>query len=379
MRYISIRPAPTAYVKLNDVEDTVIKCLDLEYVTCSNNGSTEDCRLLYYLKNDIDFSVVNPEYLASYDLVELSASEAVEFAAQIYRDQSVSIDEDGLIVVSARDPFENKLIDFTDKSVKPYRDAVWDEERRLWVMPIEKLDEVQFTSTWADAEQKWISECNLGGNRFLRSFHIWNAREIKTGSPYDSACSSTNYAIQSMEEVTHGTDSISTFVLENATVDTPARYPKITKHFTPIDLSPVAMITYQEYAEEDHDVFADAMKIHPQCAARTIDELFRLIVEWAWSYTELGNTEPMAALCHDILRVLQMPLNVREDLLSLKPQPVARFILGDTDALVERDDPDQMPESFRLWISDVYYKYRSRTADSPLNVNIDSIKESYPT
>jgi hypothetical protein len=245
-------------------------------------------------------------------------------------------------------------------------------------MPIEKLNDLHFSSTWDDSAQKWVSECNLGGDRFLRSFHIWNAKEVAEDSPYATACSSTNYAIQSMQEVTHGVDAISTFVVEeDSNVQRGNRYPKITKHFTAIDLSPIAMITYQEYADVDYGVFADAMKIHPQCAARNIDELFRLVVEWAWSYTELGNTEPMALLCHDILRELQMPIEVRNDLLNLKPQPVARFILGDQEALIERDDPDPMPETFRLWISDIYYKYGSRTADSPLNVNVDSIKESY--
>lgn len=377
MRYVTRRATPTVYVQLTEVEDTIIKCLDLEYVTCNNSDSTEDSRLLYYLKNDVDFSVVNADYLKSYDLVELSPEAAIDFVSPIYRHQRVSLDEDGLLKITAISD-DRVVVDFTDKSHKPYVDAVWDEERRLWAMPIEKLNEVHFSSTWSESLGRWISECNLGGDRFLRTFHIWNAKEISSGTAYVDACSSTNYSIQSMEEVTHGTDSINSFVMEDPKSSPRGAYPKITKHFTPIDLSPIAMITYQEYADVDHAVFAEAMKIHPQCAARNIDELFRLIVEWAWSYTELGNEEPMAKLCHDILRVVQMPLEVRNDLLNLKPQPVARFILGDTDALLERDDPDPMPESFRLWISDVYYKYRTRTVDAPLNVNVDSIAESYP-
>lgn len=377
MRYVTRRATPSEYVALTDVEDAIIKCLDLEYVTCNNSGSTEDSRLLYYLKNDVDFSVVNPSYIASYDLVELSAETAVQFVSAIHSEQNVSLDEDGLFVVTSKNN-SNIVVDFTDKSRRPYRNAVWDDERRLWVMPIEKLNDFYFSSTWNNSAEKWVSECNVHPDQSLRIFYVWNAGEVKRDSLYSTACSSTNFSIESVEKITHGVDSISSLVVEVSEDGKGNKYPKIQKHFVPIDLAPVALLTYQECAEEDKHIFAGAMKIHPQCGARNIDELFRLIVEWAWSYTELGNEEPMAKLCHDILRVVQMPLEVRNDLLNLKPQPVARFILGDTDALLERDDPDPMPESFRLWISDIYYKYRTRTVDAPLNVNVDSIAESYP-
>jgi hypothetical protein len=332
--------------------------------------------LLFYLKNDIDVEVVNSEYLQSYDFAELSVDSAIAFVQDIYKESLVSVDENGLFVFSSKS--QHKLVvDFTDKSHKPYVNAVWDEDRRLWTLPVERLNSLHFSSVWDEETQKWISNVNSSADKATRTFYIWNAREFNEESPYAPACSTTDYVIQSMQEVTHGVDNIGDFVVEVAEDLRGNKYPKITKHFTVIDLSPIAMITYQEHAETDNELFAEAMKIHPQCVTRNIDELFRIIIEWAWSYRELGNKEPMAKMCDDILREVQMPLNVRNDLLSLRPQAVARYVLGDQNALEEREDEEPMPESFRLWISDVYYKYKSRTADSPLNVNTDSMKESY--
>jgi hypothetical protein len=85
----------------------------------------------------------------------------------------------------------------------------------------------------------------------------------------------------------------------------------------------------------------------------------------------------MAVLCHDILRAVQMPIDVRNDLIALRPQPVGRFLSGDTDALIEYQDSEQMPESFRLWISDLYEKFSTRMTGSPLHVDYDLLPESY--
>ena len=119
-------------------------------------------------------------------------------------------------------------------------------------------------------------------------------------------------------------------------------------------------------------------QMHPQHLSRTIHELFRLIIEWAYSYTEFQNTEPMAELCHNILQILQMPKSVRDDLIAIRPQPVARYLLADTDALQEYDSDAEMPESFKLWISEVYYDYRERNKGFPININQSYSHLTYP-
>ena len=80
-----------------------------------------------------------------------------------------------------------------------------------------------------------------------------------------------------------------------------------------------------------------------------------MIIEWAYSYTEFENTEPMAKICHEILQIVQMPKDVRDELIGIRPQQVGKFIQGSTDALQDYNTNIEMPESFKLWVSDVYY------------------------
>lgn len=243
---------------------------------------------------------------------------------------------------------------------------------------MEILSSDNFSFTYDGDIDEWVSECKTNNDRKLRTFHIWNALDASGSALYPNACSTTNYVIQSMEEVTHGTDSISSFVVELSDTEDIAQYNKIAKHFVVLDLSPIALITYQEFKNIDVELFSEAMKIHPQAAARNIDELFRLIIEWAWSYAELNSREPMAQMCHDILRAVQMPHDVRQEILALRPQPVARFIIGDNNALNEYSDSEPMPQLFKRWISRLYQQYRSRNVDSSLHLDINDLPSSYP-
>jgi hypothetical protein len=148
-----------------------------------------------------------------------------------------------------------------------------------------------------------------------------------------------------------------------------------------VDLAPIAFIVYSEL----DSIYVDTVgtqkgwEMHPQCRAHTIHELFRLIIEWAWAYTELGNDEPMAAVCHDILRSLQMPLNVRNDLLETVPaQPVAKYIMNDSTALVKDLEEPECPESFKYWIMSVYRQFSRRIENAPTYVTYADLPDSYP-
>jgi hypothetical protein len=182
--------------------------------------------------------------------------------------------------------------------------------------------------------------------------------------------------IESIHEATYGISEFSKMV--SLSYANEIKFPIITKHVVALDLAPVAFIVYAECAEEGKNAFNTIYSMHPQSATRTIHELFRLIIEWAYSYIEFQNTEPMAELCHNILQILQMPKSVRDDLIAIRPQPVARYLLADTDALQEYDSDAEMPESFKLWISDAYYDYRERNKGFPININQSYEHLSYP-
>jgi len=148
-----------------------------------------------------------------------------------------------------------------------------------------------------------------------------------------------------------------------------------------VDMAPIAFITYSELDETYVDVVGTQRiwQTHPQCMAHTAHELFRMIIEWAWSHTELGNSEPMAVTCHSVLRALQMPLNVRNDLLNIvPPQPVAKYVMGDSTALVKAAVSPECPESFRYWLMDVYRLFYKRFEGEQLHVAYDDLPDSYP-
>lgn len=88
------------------------------------------------------------------------------------------------------------------------------------------------------------------------------------------------------------------------------------------------------------------------CPAPTLQELFRLMVEWDIAYTDFGNTEPVAVTAHLVLEEMELPQAIREWLMSeVKPQRVERFILGDTQARSRVGDVVPMEGEFNLWIS----------------------------
>jgi len=259
---------------------------------------------------------------------------------------------------------------------RPFADWVWNPNRHKWQYPNIQLPTSKFNSEWDEVNNKWISECQINPNRLLRGFQLWGVEEKNDNSSFGKACSTTEYAIKSMQEVTHGDKSIDQLVTSRENNE--VTFPVITNHYTVIDLAPLGVISYSETAEETLDAFQAVYGIHPQCTSRTIHELFRLIIEWAYSYTEFQNTEPMAELCHNILQIVQMPKSVRDELIAIRPGQVGRYLLGDGSALQEYDIDAEMPESFKSWISEVYYDYRERNKGFPININQSYAHLSYP-
>jgi len=99
-------------------------------------------------------------------------------------------------------------------------------------------------------------------------------------------------------------------------------------------------ITYIEIndLELEKQAFVD-----PQNCARTLQELFRLMLEWEWAYLELGNNEEIARVAHELLDDLDMPAGVREWVWSNVPESrVFRYLRGDVSAR-DRADITEIP------------------------------------
>ena len=100
------------------------------------------------------------------------------------------------------------------------------------------------------------------------------------------------------------------------------------------------------YTELDDDSKVDAIINTPKTHhARTLQEMFKYMLEWDWAYTELGNREPIAECCHGMVEVLQIPERIKEWLLNtMPPDKIGRFLAGETDAMVRRQD--DIPDIF---------------------------------
>lgn len=369
MRYIlhNIKLIDKITNKVSDINDE-----NLEIISSTTHPLLEDKTFISYLKSDLSFD--NNEHYIDCEIQEINSQQAMEFIQAINDKFLLELNEDGTISVNIESTISGLYL--FNKDIQPFRDWTWNDVIGKWVQTSIKLNEVIFDSQWSEENKKWTSACKIHPNRLLRGFQLWGVEEKNNTSSFNKACSTTEYAIKSIQEITHGNKSIDQLVTSRENNE--VTFPVITNHYTVIDLAPLGVISYSETAEETLDAFQAVYGIHPQCTSRTIHELFRLIIEWAYGYTEFENTEPMAELCHNILRIVQMPKNVRDDLIAIRPQQVGRFILGDASALDEYVEDTESPSSFAEWISDIYYSFRTRAMNSPLNINENNLPESYP-
>jgi hypothetical protein len=86
---------------------------------------------------------------------------------------------------------------------------------------------------------------------------------------------------------------------------------------------------------------------------RTLQEQFRLLIEWEYSHKHLGNNEEMAVCATKILEVLDLPTEIRQWILDEVPnEKVNRFLEGRIDAQ-QRAEIDTIPdltEEFKEWL-----------------------------
>jgi len=201
-----------------------------------------------------------------------------------------------------------------------------------------------------------------------------------------AACLTNSYMYPTFETITYGTNTVANLVPHQVTgnqvvVNTNFAMSKY------LDVTPIGLIlktTFEVY----NDVTNPIMNMHPQTAARTPHELFRLIIEWAWAHTDLGNKEAASKVCHDLLRAVQMPIEVRNELLTqVEPQAVERYIRGldpfyATDTSIISDPP--MPPLFSAWIQPTRDTFRYKVAppeDVSFNyevIDYESLPTDYP-
>lgn len=288
----------------------------------------------------------------------------------------------------------NELTDHIYQDKKPYDNWIWNESSHHWTPPIPKPEENGiFNITWNQGRVNWDLEFIRQVERKYRAFQLWKMVPKLDADFYAPACSTTEYMIKTFENITHGSSNFNEILNADYNIDyfkekglslenqAAVNYKIVKNHNIIIDLSPLVAISYTIMEEEFINRFTlDPLRVmHPQCVAHTIQELFRLIIEWAWCYRNLNAIEPMAVYCDSLLRHLQMPLNVRNDIISTVPdQAVSRYLSGDQDSLTIMDSDPDCPESFYYWIMEQYKKYPKRNLGDQLNFSLEDLPDDYP-
>jgi len=251
------------------------------------------------------------------------------------------------------------------------------DRRGQWVCP-HHLDEE--TGRQLTEEEKRIKRC-------LTYYQIHLVEPYFQDDKRAEWCLAKEFLATDMVTATHGSHPLShLWLYETGEWERVVVGPQESwvKNFTvELDLSPAAWITRADLNPNYpgiYDICWQMINTHPQGNAHTVHELFRLIIEWAYTYTEFGNQEPSAEIAHKILRIVQMPEGVREELLSEVPEQVIGLYLAGLDPYktFNEYETNEAPPLFAQWSDVLYQNYHWKDPNEPLNVSMSDILESYP-
>lgn len=112
-------------------------------------------------------------------------------------------------------------------------------------------------------------------------------------------------------------------------------------------------IVYLEYFKPENE---EHSMERSECNARTLQELFRGILEWAWVHENMSNNEELAITASEFINEIQIPESLVDWLWTSVPdQKVARYLRGMTNARMRapiQDIPD-MADEFNAWMEEI--------------------------
>jgi hypothetical protein len=120
------------------------------------------------------------------------------------------------------------------------------------------------------------------------------------------------------------------------------------------------LLSPYEVSEELESWF---MKIPPHNCARTLGELFKLIIDWDLAYHEFGNREEIAILCHKILGSINLPVELYELIIKETPDSVVRRYLKNDKNALEAGDRPVTPQKLIDWCREKYWDLRHTSID----------------
>jgi hypothetical protein len=252
--------------------------------------------------------------------------------------------------------------------------------------------------TWfyLDEDKNWVCPPELGphtGEPFTHDELVYIAHLINSShlysivplvpiddDPLSIICTTTEYRLADITEITHGFNPHEKFYIQENGKPFPPYQESVE---IILDLSPVGVITAlhmkQDY-EPSEEISKFYFEQHPQNEAFSPHECFRLLIEWAFAHTDFGNDEPMAILAHNFLRAVQMPIEVRSELINQVPSQVVELFLQNHDIYdpFYRIDSVDTPPLFSEWFKELRLKFPKRKIHDPLNVDITQLPLDYP-
>ena len=113
---------------------------------------------------------------------------------------------------------------------------------------------------------------------------------------------------------------------------------------------------------------------HPFYAARTLGELFKLIMDWDICYNDFNNRENIAILCHNVMKTIGMPQDIYDELYNSLPDTcISKYIKG-IENFDQYGDRVATPISAVEWFKEKYWDLQHKT---PGHFNISDINEFY--
>ena len=108
-------------------------------------------------------------------------------------------------------------------------------------------------------------------------------------------------------------------------------------------------IAFFQYKEPEEEILAMQMS---ECNGRTLQEVFRCILEWQWVHLNMSNNEIVAVAANDFISNLDMPEEILNWLWEAVPdQHVARYLRGVESPRMRQnvEDTPDMTNEFNLW------------------------------
>lgn len=208
-------------------------------------------------------------------------------------------------------------------------------------------------------------------DRFYREIRFWRSEDSNIyGSHWmqDKCTTRSTYFPMFMEEV-YGRHDVLTSYFDSHSVFEESNHPNdkvlglVTNHDIIFEITGIASIVYtgfgsnNRYKIDAKDFTRHLLSSHPYCNSSTLHELFKILLEWQWAYTELDSREPIAEVANKFLITLGLNIkdvdnnSVVKSLMSLPDQQLAQYIKTGECHLVE-EDPG-CPEEFANWCMDI--------------------------